>query len=74
MFTPWFNHCSLIYFLLMLATAVFAMLTSLNVIYVFFLSYEKKVRKLAFFLQKVAILPPENLFYSIIISNLAKYV
>ena len=34
----------------------------------------KKVRKLAFFLQKVAILLPENLFYSIIISNLAKYV
>ena len=74
MFTPWFNHCSLIYFLLILVTAVFAVLTSLNVIYVFLKVMRKKVRKLAFFLQKVAILLPENLFYSIIISNLAKYV
>ena len=34
----------------------------------------EKLSKLAVFLQEIAILPPENLFYCIIISNLAKYI
>ena len=74
-FTPWFSHCSLVYFLLILVTTVFAMLTSLNVFMIFLKKVmREKVKTLAVFLQKIAILPPENLFYCIIISNLAKYI
>ena len=42
---------------------------------IFFLKViREKVRKLAVFLKEIAILPIENLFYCIIISNLVKYI